>query len=80
MENINITVHFTGLVDVKNITSGSSVSIPAGTNVSGLLSILDIMEQHKRYLIVMINEKKETLFYILQNNDVVKLFLPVGGG
>ena len=80
MKNISVTVHFTGLVDVRNVTSGSSVPIPEGTSLSELLSILGIIEQHKRYIISMINGKKETLFYVLKNNDVVELFLPVGGG
>ena len=80
MEDIKITVHFTGLVDVKNIVSGSVISIPAGSNLSALLSVLGIREQHKRYIIAMINGKKETMFYSLKEKDEVKLFLPVGGG
>lgn len=80
MKNISVTVHFTGLVDVRNIASGSSVLIPEETSLSELLSILGIIEQHKRYIISMINGKKETLFYVLKDNDEVKLFLPVGGG
>ena len=80
MEDIKITVHFTWLVDVKNIVSGSVISIPAGSNLSALLSVLGIREQHKRYIIAMINGKKETMFYSLKEKDEVKLFLPVGGG
>lgn len=80
MEDIKITVHFTWLVDVKNIVSRSVISIPAGSNLSALLSVLGIREQHKRYIIAMINGKKETMFYSLKEKDEVKLFLPVGGG
>lgn len=80
MNNINVTILFTGLVDVKNVISGSSISIPEGSNLSELLSILGIIEQHKRYIIAMVNGEKETLFYVLKDNDEVKLFLPVGGG
>ncbi len=80
MENISITVNFTGLVDVKKIASGDKVNIPAGADISKLLSILGIIEQHKKYIIVMINGKKEELFYKLKDSDEVNLFLPVGGG
>lgn len=80
MNSISVTIHFTGLVDVKNVTSGSSIDIPEGTNLSALLSILGIIDIHKKYIIAMINGGKETLFYVLKNEDEVKLFLPVGGG
>ncbi len=80
MKKISVTIHFTGLVDVKNVASGSSIDIQEGSSLSELLSILGIMEQHKRYIIAMINGKKETLCYALKNKDEVKLFLPVGGG
>ena len=80
MPNITVTVSFTGLVDIKNFTSGSSLELEAGTTVSGLLSRLGIKEPHKKYLIVTVGGKTETLFYGLQNNDEVKLFLQVGGG
>jgi len=48
--------------------------------LSALLSILGIIDIHKKYIIAMINGGKETLFYVLKNEDEVKLFLPVGGG
>jgi len=77
---MNITVNFTGLVDIKNIKSGDTLKLPEGTDVSKLLSMLGIMEQHKKYIIVMINGVKETLFRKVNNNDEINLFLPVGGG
>lgn len=80
MGNINVTVYFTGLIDIKNITSGSTITVSEGTNLGALLSILGIIEQHKKYIIAMINGKKVTLFYLLKDKDEVKLFLPVGGG
>ena len=80
MKNITVIVNFTGLVDIKNITSGSSVNIQEGTTVSEFLSILGIIERHKKYIIVTVGGRTETLFYVLQNSDEVKLFLPVGGG
>lgn len=80
MNSISVSIHFTGLVDVKNVASGSSIDIPEGSDLSALLSILGIIETHKKYITAMINGKKETLVYALKNKDEVKLFLPVGGG
>jgi len=80
MKKISVTIRFTGLVDVKKIASGESMNVPEGTDISKLLSILGIIEQHKKYIIVMIRGSKENLLYKLKNNDEVNLFLPVGGG
>jgi molybdopterin converting factor small subunit len=80
MKNITVTVNFTGHVDIKNITSGSSMNIQEGTTISELLSMLGIIEGHKKYIIVTVGGRKETLFYVLRDSDEIKLFLPVGGG
>lgn len=80
MNIIRVAVHFTGLVNIRNITSGSSMDIPGGTSVSELLSTLGIIEQHKRYLIVMVGGKKVTVSHLLRDGDEIRLFLPVGGG
>ena len=80
MGKLSVTIRFTGLVDVKKVVSGDSIEIPEGTDLSKLLSILGIIEQHKKYIIVMVRGRKENLDYKLKNNDDVNLFLPVGGG
>lgn len=80
MNNIVVTVNFTGLVNIKSITSGSSVSIHEGASVSELLSVLGIIERHKRYVIVMVGGKQVTLSHVLKDGDEIKLFLQVGGG
>jgi len=77
---IKITVNFTGLIDIKKINSGSELTLNNDMNISALLSELGIKEHHKKYLVIMANGKKETLYYNLKNNDEVSLFLPVGGG
>jgi len=78
--DIKITVSFTGLVNIKSISSGDTVVINNGANISELLSKLGIKEEHKRFIVTMVNGNKENQYYILKNCDEVKLFLPVGGG
>ncbi|HRY29138.1 MAG TPA: MoaD/ThiS family protein [Elusimicrobiota bacterium] len=80
MDKIKVTVHFTGVVDVKKIASGESVSLPAGADVSALLSELEIAERHKKYVVVHVGGRKQGLSHKLKDNDEVKLFLPIGGG
>ena len=80
MSEIKVRLYFTGLIDIKNLASGDFLSLPEGSTLSDLFSKIGIRQEHKRYIIAMINEKKEFLHYMLKNNDEVKLFLPVGGG
>lgn len=80
MAKMTVTVHFTGLVNIKKIASGDAVPLPEGTDVAQLLSNLGIIEQHKKYIIVTINGEKQNLSTPLKNNDVVKFNLLLGGG
>ena len=79
-EAIEIKISFTGLIDVKCYASGDTIQVDRGTDIKSLLSTLGIREQHKRFLIVIVNEKKQSLNYVLQDKDHVALFLPIGGG
>ena len=80
MEGIPIRVSYTGVLDIQTIPSGATLSVPAGTNISELLSTLGIKESHKKYVIVVVRNQKENLSYELQNNDDVNLSLLIGGG
>jgi len=80
MEKINIIVSFNGALDIKNISSGETLNISKDTTISELLSFLGIIEQHKKYIIITVNNEKASPSYKLKNNDIVKLFLPIGGG
>ncbi len=80
MNEIRVQLHFTGLIDIKNFLSGDYITLKEGSTLSDLFSQLGIRQEHKRYIISMVNEKKEFLHYVVKNNDQIKLFLPVGGG
>jgi sulfur carrier protein ThiS len=81
MENlIDVKISFTGVIDIKNISDGSIIQIEKDSTVDDILNRLGIKKPHRKYLIVIINEEKKRASYILQNNDHLNLFLPVGGG
>lgn len=80
MKEIRVQLYFTGLIDIKNLASGDYLSLKEGSNLSDLLTQIGIRQEHKKYIIIMVNEQKEFLHYIVKNNDQIKLFLPVGGG
>jgi len=80
MDKIKVTVYFTGLIDIKNLHSGDTVELNSGSSISDLYGQIGIREEHKKYIIAMINGKNEFMHYTLKDRDEVKLFLPVGGG
>ena len=79
MSDIKVQIHLMGPVDV-NIANGDFVAVKAGSNLSDLLTQVGIRAEHKKFVIATVNDKKETLYYMLKNNDEIKLLLPVGGG
>ncbi len=80
MGSTNITVSYTGVLNIQKIPSGAEFSVPDGTTISELLSMLDIIESHKKYVIVLVQDQKVNLAYKLKNSDEVKLSLLIGGG
>jgi sulfur carrier protein ThiS len=77
---ISIKLSFTGVIDIKNASNDSVLQIDTDTTIGDVLSILGIRREHKKYIISMVNDKKQKTIYILQDNDHLSLFLPVGGG
>jgi len=77
---INIKLSYTGVIDIKNVSSNSFIQLNMGTTIGDALSILGIRKEHKKYIISMVNDEKQKPSYILRNNDDLSLFLPIGGG
>ena len=77
---INIKLSYTGVIDIKNAPNDSILQIDTGSTIGDVLSLLGIRREHKKYIIPIVNDKKQKTTYILQDNDNLSLFLPVGGG
>lgn len=54
------------------------MEISKGTTVKNILDILNIEKEQAK--IVFVNSTHQTLDYELQNNDLLVIFPPVGGG
>ena len=82
MINPKIKIHlsYTGVIDIKNASNNSVLQIDAGSTIGDVLTILGIRREHKKYIISMVNDEKQKAVYVLQNNDHLSLFLPIGGG
>ena len=77
---VSITLQHSPILKLKGNAQGGRVEVPAGTTASALLERLGIPSNQHRYLIIYANGKKQSLSYTLRHEDVVQLFLPIGGG
>ena len=77
---MNVTVQYVGYLNLAGVKNGASVEINVSTSVKILLDRFKIREEHRQYIIPVVNGKKEKLSYVLQDGDSLFLHLPVGGG
>jgi sulfur carrier protein ThiS len=78
--SVSITLRHSPVLKLEAVGQGGRVEVPAGTSVSALLERLGIRSDHHRYILVYANGRKQGLDYLLQHEDAVQLFLPIGGG
>jgi sulfur carrier protein ThiS len=79
-KKIKVKLTFNGVIDIKNIKNNSFLDIVHGTSIGDVLVDLGIRKEHKRFIITIVNDKKQPQTYVLNDGDHLSLFLPVGGG
>ncbi len=51
-----------------------------GTTVAGLLTRYRLRPEQQRFIFAVVNGHRAGLRHVLQDKDLLALFLPVGGG
>ena len=77
---VSITLRCSPILKLNDIAQKERVEVPAGTTAGELLHRLGIRSDHQRYILVYANGRKQGLGYVLQAEDQMQLFLPIGGG
>jgi molybdopterin converting factor small subunit len=77
---MKVTLNYAAVLKLEKVNSGSTVDLSEGTTVSQLLSDCCIKEEHKRYILVFVDEKKRDLNYVLRDGEQLNLYMPIGGG
>ena len=77
---VTISLSHAPILKLKELDDSGKLELPSGSTIQVLLARLGIPDSQQRYLIVYANGKKQTLSYILRQDDAVQLFLPIGGG
>lgn len=77
---MQIKVSFVGYLKVDGVQSGSRIAVDDGTTVADLLAKFRVSPQHQRFVVPVVNGREQRRSYVLQADDELSLFLPVGGG
>jgi sulfur carrier protein ThiS len=77
---MKITLHYPAMMRIEAAPSGADVALPDNATIELLLKNLALSAEHVRYILVYVNGERRGLSHTLTHNDVVKLYLPVGGG
>ena len=77
---MDITLHHSPILKLKDVENGGQLEVSVGSTIETLLSSLGIPEDQHRYLLAYANREKKELSYVIQNGDVLHLYLPIGGG
>ncbi len=77
---MKVRLNYAAVLKLERVSSGSALDLSEGTTVSQLLSDCNVKEEHKRYILVFVDEKKRDLNHVLRDGEELSLYLPIGGG
>ena len=77
---MKVTINHTAHLKLAGIEPGHMASVEPGTSVADLLRKAGMQETHLQFVTPYVNGKEVRIHHVLQDEDELKLFLPVGGG
>lgn len=77
---MKVMLNYAAVLKLERVNSGSTVDLTEGTTVSQFLSDCNVKEEHKRHILVFVDEKKQDLHHVLRDGEELSLYLPIGGG
>ena len=77
---MKVKLEFAATLKIGGLQSGTSVYMEEGTTVAGLLTRYRLRPEQQRFIFAVVNGHRAGLRHVLQDKDLLALFLPVGGG
>jgi hypothetical protein len=65
---------------IERVKSGGVVEVGEGVSIGELLKSCSVKGEHLKYILVYVNGEKRSMAHRLGPEDVLKLYLPIGGG
>jgi len=77
---MKVKIEIVGLLHIKGVKSNSFIDIKEGSTISDLYNELNILKDHQKFIIPFINGSEVRKSSAVTDGDIVKIFLPTGGG
>jgi sulfur carrier protein ThiS len=77
---MKVKIELLGLLHLKGVTNNSFVEVKEGSTISDLYNQLNILKDHQKFITPFINGSEVRKSTTINNGDIVKIFLPTGGG
>ena len=77
---MRVHVSFVGYLSLKGVKNGSSVVLEDSTTIEEFLDKCGMKKEYQRFVIPLVNGKKQALSHALEENDALFLHLAAGGG
>ena len=77
---MKITLSFVGYIQLEGVQNNSTVDIENSTSIDDLLETYGVKKEHKRFIVPVVNGSKKDSSYVLEPDDSLFLYVPLGGG
>ena len=77
---IKVKIFFEGPSVMDGVKSGDTLDVERGATVEDLIRRCDVREEFRAFILPFVNDEHAEPGRVLEENDELKLFLPVSGG
>jgi hypothetical protein len=77
---VRIRMQYPASMRIEGVKSGSVVEVDEGVSIGKLLRSCSVKQEHLKYILAYVNGEKRGMTHRLCPDDVLKLYLPIGGG
>lgn len=77
---MKVKIELLGLLHLKGIKNNSFVELNEGSSVADLYNQLNILRDHQKFITPYINGNEVRKSTTINDGDIIKIFLPTGGG
>ncbi len=75
-----IQVKYVGKSDVFGLENGAMLRVEEGTTIADVLDSAKVKKAFHKLVVPRVNGDHRSISYVLQANDELNFFLPIGGG
>jgi len=77
---MKINLSFVGYIQLEGVQNNSTVDVENSISIDDLLDVYGVKKEHKRFIVPVVNGSKKDHSYLLETDDSLFLYVPLGGG